>query len=173
MKVGTVIRLFTTALFILTAVAAVDSASDSADYLFRKGANEYDSLLLKKAVVLARHNRLPEKYLFIATCLWRIQIIKYVDDDKKGITFYGKQALTILDSAERNNEERYFVEARRAFVNQPLAGLGIKNGATFSPRITKKLKVMKKIRPNGFEVRLIEAINLLEMPASPPSDTQE
>ena len=119
------IRLIATASFILTAATAADSASDSAEYLLRKGVDEYDSLLLKQAVVLSRQSRPPGKYLFTATCLWRIQIIKYVADDKKGTVLYGTQALATLDSAERNNEDRYFVEARRAYVNQLMAGVGI------------------------------------------------
>jgi tetratricopeptide (TPR) repeat protein len=138
--------------------------SDSAMLLFEKGIVAYDTVLIRRALRAAGARHPNAEFLFKATCVWRIQIVAFIGDNKKGTVRYGKQALDLLDKAEQKGEDPYLINARRAFVTQLLAGTGLKNGATYGPRTAKLLDALKKIRPDGFETRFIEAVNLLEMP---------
>ncbi|MBN2035930.1 MAG: tetratricopeptide repeat protein [Chitinispirillaceae bacterium] len=152
-------------LFLIMLCGAGYGVSDSTMLLFEKGIAAYDTVLIGRALRSAEAQHPDAEYLFKATCFWRIQIIAFIGDDKKETARYGKQALDLLDKAERNREDRYMIYARRAFVTQLLAGTGLKNGATYGPRTSKLLDEMKKMKPDAFETRFIEAVNLLEMPS--------
>jgi hypothetical protein len=140
------------------------AVSDSTLKIFRNGVVAYDSVLIKQAYFRAEQEHPRGEFLFKATCLWRIQVIKFVDGDTKGVAQYGARALDLLDSAQKNAEAPYFIQARSAYVCQLLAGLGITNGATYGPRTARHLNEMKKLKPRGYETRFIDAANLLDMP---------
>jgi len=115
-------------------------------------------------------------YLFKATCLWRLQIIAYLSGSKPAMISIGKRALDLLDSAEMKNEDTYRIHARRAYISQLLAGTSLKNGPKYGARTAKYLDKLKKIKPDGFDTRFIDAVNLLEMPSfvgGDPNKAQE
>jgi hypothetical protein len=141
------------------------AATDSTILLFERGIAAWDSTLLKAALSQSISETPRSDFLFKATCLWRLQILSYVGDDKKGTIHHGKQALDLLDSAARHNEDAYFINARRTYVTQLLAATSFKNGATYGPRTGKYLEELRKLKPQGFETRFIEAVNFLEMPS--------
>jgi hypothetical protein len=152
------------------------AATDSTAALFEQGIAAWDSTLLRKAFVQSAIETPRSDFLFKATCLWRLQIISYVNDDKKATIHHGKQALELLDSAAGYNENAYLINARRTYVTQLLAGTSLKNGATYGPRTGKYLDAMRKLKPQGFETRFISAVNLLEMPSfvgGDPKKSQE
>ena len=143
----------------------VHAETDSSRILFEQGIADWDSVPIKSAFMRSIKENPDRDFLFKATCLWRLQIITYAGDDKKGTIRYGKQALELLDSAERHGEDTYLINARRTYVNQLLASTSLKNGAIYGPRTGKYLEEMRKLKPQGFETRFIEAVNLLEMPS--------
>lgn len=152
---------------LLTVIIAngILAASDSTVALFQKGIETWDSVMLKSALAGSEKEHSGSDYLFKATVLWRLQVIAYLAGSKPAMIHYGKQALYLLDSAVMNSEDMYLIFARRAYISQLLAGTSWKNGPIYGSRIAKYLKEMKKIKPDGFETRFIDAVNLLEMPS--------
>jgi hypothetical protein len=145
--------------------AGSHAATDSTTALFERGIAAWDSTLLRKAFAQSVIETPRSDFLFKATCLWRLQIISYVNDDKKATIHHGKQSLDLLDSAARRGEDSYLINVRRTYITQLLAGTSLKNGATYGPRTGKYLDEMRKLKPQGFETRFIQAVNLLEMPS--------
>jgi hypothetical protein len=163
-------------IFLPLLFSGAHAAADSTRILFKQGIAEWDSTLLKAALSRSISITPGSDFLFKATCLWRLQIISYVNDDKKATINHGKQALELLDSAARHNEDPYLINARRTYVTQLLATTSFKNGATYGPRTGKYLDEMRKLKPQGFETRFIEAVNFLEMPSfvgGDPKKSQE
>jgi tetratricopeptide (TPR) repeat protein len=146
-------------------VTGIYAANDTASVLLQKGIESWDSTLLKSALARSCAENPASDYLFKATCLWRLQIIAYLNGDKKGTIHHGKSALDILDTAARKSEDAYLTYARRAYVSQLLAGTSLKNGPIYGARTGKYLDELKKIKPKGFDTRFIDAVNLLEMPS--------
>jgi len=141
------------------------SVSQAAQSLFEKGITSYDTLLLKKAFDQAVDGNGRPDFLFKATCLWRIQIVKFVLADKKGAVLQGKRALVFLDSAENNGADSFAVASIRAFTTQLLAGTSLANGARYGPLTGTHLSTLRKMRPAAYETRLVDAFNKLEAPA--------
>jgi len=150
---------------IIAAVAALSAEVSAPQGLLLRGAASYDSTLLKEAIRIENGNGGEKSRLFLATCTWRLQLIAFATDDKKGVVRYGLQALALLDSAEIEGEDAFSVNVIRAYVNQLISGTGVKNGAVYGPRTAENLAIVKKLRPLSFEARYIESVNLLEMPA--------
>lgn len=158
-------RLIMAALFTSILSGGAFAISESAKALFQKGVETWDSTPLQAALAQADAENPSGDFLFKATVLWRLQVIAYLANDKQAMVRLGKRALALLDSADRSGEDRYILHARRAYVCQLMAVTSIKNGAIYGPQTAKHLDEMKKIRKNGFEVRFIGAVNLLEMPS--------
>jgi hypothetical protein len=151
--------------FAIMLASGLYAVSDSTTALFHKGIESWDTTLLKSALTRSIAENPTSDYLFKATCLWRLQIIAYLNGDKKGTIHFGKNALDILDSASRKSENAYLTYARRAYVSQLLAGTSLKNGPVYGARTGKYLDELKKIKPGGFDTRFIDAVNQLEMPS--------
>jgi tetratricopeptide (TPR) repeat protein len=152
------------------------AAGDSTVALFQKGVKTWDSATLKNALAESEKENPGSDYLFKATCLWRMQIITFLSNDKRGVIRLGQRALDLLDSAIQKKEDDYLVTARRAYVSQLLAGTSLKNGPKYGSRTAKYLDKLKKIKPDGFDTRFIDAVNLLEMPSfvgGDPNKAQE
>lgn len=138
---------------------------DNVNALFDQGALQYDTAVLKSAFNQAVTVNGKPDYLFQARCLWRIQVVKFLLADSRGTVLYGKRTLSLLDSAEKRGVDQFSVAAVRALASQVLAGTGAANGAFYGPRTGKYLQVLKKLKPVGFETRLVEAFNYLEAPS--------
>jgi hypothetical protein len=141
------------------------AATDSTRALFEQGIATWDSTLLRNAFVQSTRETPLSDFLFKATCLWRIQVLFYIDGSRREMISTGKLALEMLDSAANHREDAYRVAARRANVCMILASAGITNGTIYGPRIAKYLEEMQKINAKGFDTRFIDAVSLLEKPS--------
>ncbi len=149
---------------LLFSVLVAQPVPDTAGNLLRRGSTLGDSTLVKRAIAAATTAEKTKRQLFTGTCLYRLQAIAYVAQNKKATARYGKQALALLDSAEATGADTYSIHAVRAYVSQIMAGLGITYGPKYGPLIAKNHKVLKRLDSTGFDSRYIDYVNLVEMP---------
>jgi tetratricopeptide (TPR) repeat protein len=103
--------------------------------------------------------------LIIGLASWRLTLIAFCNNDKKGTLAAGKKAVEALDRAEEEGADRYITSAHRALTYQLLAGLGgFKNGALYGKLSASALKKVTSEKPDGYFTRLIKAINTSQAP---------
>ena len=161
------------AIGLFLAICTVPSVCQPVAELYRRGAINYDTVDLVAAYKQSIGSKEKKNFLFAAQCLWRIELVKYCVDDKKGIEYYGTAALGLLDSAEVYAEDDYMVNVIRCFVCQLLASTNFGNAAQYGPRSGTYFKKIKKAAPTGFYTRLINGTNLLAMPSFVGGDPQK
>jgi tetratricopeptide (TPR) repeat protein len=151
--------------FLIQLAVGTYAVTDSTMALFEQGIATWDTFLLKSAFTASTREAPHSDFVFKATCYWRLQVISYLNGNKQGMINHGVRALNLLDSAALKGEDQFLVTARRAYVSQLMAGTSLINGPKYGPHTAKYLEEMKKNKPDGFDTRFIEAVNLLEMPS--------
>jgi hypothetical protein len=145
------------------------AASDSAIAFYETGVADYDTASLQKAFAIA-----PDTdYLFKAGCLCRIQVIKHLEGDNRGVVAYGGRAFALLDSAETAKQDAFLIIARRTLCCMILSTTGVFNSVRYGSRSKGYLSRMKKMDSLAFRTRFLDALFMLDAPAVAGGDKQK
>lgn len=149
----------------LLTMPVVAGPLDSAHVLFTHGVRAYDRQAFVDALKTLGDRQGPAAHILRGRCYWRLQLLAYVESDKKVLTSEGNAALQALNDALAQGADTVSVLTVRVRVHQLLASTGMVGGARYGPASASDLELLESRAPRAYGTRLAAAWGLMETPA--------